>query len=61
MKNHKYESFDGHLKGRNNSWIYMLCTQIPFIHGLGAPTFTYGAKILEGDLKNSHWKVFKKA
>ena len=24
------------------------------------PTFTYGTTIWGGDLKNSHWKVFKK-
>ena len=24
------------------------------------PTFTYGTKILEVDLKNSYWKVFEK-
>ena len=28
--------------------------------GLVLPTFTYGTKIWDGDLKYSHWKVFEK-
>lgn len=41
----------------------MLGTQIPSIQFkvLVLPTFNYGIEIWGGDLKNFHWKVFKKA
>ena len=60
-KNCRYERCDVHFKERNSRRSHMLGTQIPFIQGFGAPTFTYGIEIWGVDLENSCWKVFEKA
>ena len=39
--NHKYQSLDGHVKERNNSWSYTLGTQIPFIEGFGGSNLNF--------------------
>jgi hypothetical protein len=58
--NRKCETHEGHLNKNNNRWRHMLGTQILFVKVLGLPTFTYGAKIWGGELRNHLWKVFEK-
>ena len=60
MKNGMYESLDGLIKERNNSWSHMLQTQIPFIQGFGASKFhiwywDFGSKLEKLSLED-FWK-----